>query len=103
MALYAWKQDVPIDTDAYADITARMDGATMPGLVVHLALEAEDGHLQYLDVWESKEACDAATEAVVHPAVGPVLRARDIRVPVEPPRVPVRLVEVRFADRVVPG
>lgn len=97
MGLYAWTQDVPIDKEAYADITARMGDAPMPGLLVHLALEREGGLLRYLDVWESEEACDAATEAVVHPAVHPVLIERGVHVAGEPPRVPVRLVEVRFA------
>lgn len=98
MGLYAWTQDVPIGREAYADITARMGDAPMPGLLVHLALEQADGHLRYLDVWESEEACTAATEAVVHPAVHPVLVERGIRIEGEPPRLPVRLVEVRFAD-----
>jgi hypothetical protein len=98
MGLYAWTQDVPIDAAAYADITARMGDAPMPGLVVHLALERPDGRLRYVDVWESEEACDAAFEAVVHPAVHPVLAARGIHVAGEPPREPLRLVEVRLAD-----
>jgi hypothetical protein len=103
MVLYAWTQDVPIGREAYADITARMGDAPMPGLLVHLALEQEDGRLRYLDVWESEEACEAATEAVVHPAVRAVLAARGVRVTGEPPRVPLRLVEVRFADAHRPG
>lgn len=103
MAFYAWTQDVPIDRDAYADITARMGDAPMPGLVVHLALEQPDGHLRYLDVWESQEACDAAFESVVHPAVHPVLAERGIRPAGEPPRVPVGVVEVRFPERALAG
>jgi hypothetical protein len=98
MGFYAWTQDVPIDVAVYADITARMGDATMPGLVVHLAMERADGTLRYLDVWESEEACDAAFEAVVHPAVHPVLLERQVRVQGEPPREPLRLVEVRLAD-----
>jgi hypothetical protein len=98
MKLYAWTQDVPIDRDAYADIAKRMGDASMPGLLVHLAMEQADGHLQYLDVWESEAECDAAFEAVVHPAVGPVLAERGIRVAGEPPRNPVRLLEVRLAS-----
>jgi hypothetical protein len=98
MGLFAWTQDVPIDAEAYADITSRMQGKTMPGLVVHLAMEREDGTLRYLDVWESEAACDAVMEAVVHPAVHPVLVERGIRVQGEPPRTPLRLLEVRLAD-----
>jgi hypothetical protein len=98
VAFYAWTQDLPIDADTYADITARMGDAVMPGLVVHVAMEGEDGRMRYLDVWESRELHDAAFEQVVHPAVGPVLRERQIRVDGEPPRTAVKVVEVRFAD-----
>ena len=98
MGLYAWTQDVPIDAEAYADITARMGDAAMPGLLVHLAMEREDGTLSYLDVWESQEACDKVFEQVVHPAVHPVLAERRVQVEGEPARRPLRLVEVRFAD-----
>lgn len=98
MSVYAWSQDVPIDTDAYAAITKRMDGAAMPGLIVHIALEQADGTLRYLDVWESEQACDAAFESVIHPAVHSVLKEREVHVQAEPPLTPLRVVEVRFAD-----
>lgn len=98
MSLFAWSQDVPIGADAYADITARMGGAAMPGLIVHIAVEQPDGTLRYIDVWESEQACDAAFESVVHPAVHPVLRERNVQVQGEPPKHPLRVVEVRFAD-----
>jgi hypothetical protein len=98
MSLYAWTQDLPIDTAAYEDITARMDGAAMRGLVVHIAVEQPDGTLHYIDVWESEQACDAAFESVIHPAVHPVLAERGIRVEGEPPRSPLRVVDVRFGD-----
>lgn len=96
--MYAWSQDVPIDADAYRDITARMGSTPMPGLIAHLALEQPDGRLRYLDVWESEEDCDAAMAAVVHPAVHPVLTRRGIHVEGEPPRTPLRVLDVRFAD-----
>ena len=98
MEFYAWEQDLPIDADAYADITARIGDSPMPGLIVHVAIEAADGHMRYLDVWASREEHDAAFAQVVHPAVGPVLAARDIRVAGEPPRTEVKVVEVRFGD-----
>lgn len=98
MSFYAWTQDLPIDAAAYADITTRMADARMPGLVVHVAIEEDDGRMRYLDVWSSKEEHDAAMEQVVHPAVGPVLADRGIQVAGEPPRNPVKVIDVRFAD-----
>lgn len=98
MSLFAWTQDVPIGTAAYAEINARMADAAMPGLVVHIAVEQPDGTLRYIDVWESEQACDAAFESVIHPAVHPVLQERQVRVTGEPPRTPLPVVDVRFAD-----
>lgn len=98
MALYAWTQDLPIDAATYADITARMGAAAMPGLVAHIAIEKPDGTLRYIDVWESEAQHDAAFEQVVHPAVHPVLQERGIQVRGEPARTPIDVLEVRFAD-----
>jgi hypothetical protein len=98
MSLYAWTQDVPIDADAYADIADRIADAKMPGLVAHIAMQRDDGTLHYLDVWESQEQHDAAFEQVVHPAVHPVLVERGVRAEGEPPRTPITVLEVRFAD-----
>lgn len=98
MAFYAWTQDLPIDADAYDDITGRIGTTPMPGLVVHVAIRTESGRMRYLDVWEDREQHDAAFATVVHPAVHPVLEARRVPVDGEPPRHPVDVVEVRFAD-----
>ena len=98
MSFYAWRQDLPINAGIYSDITARMGDAKMPGLVVHVAIENDDGTLQYLDVWESQESHDAAFEDVVHPAVHPVLQERGVHVQGEPPRTPLKVIDVRFAD-----
>jgi hypothetical protein len=98
MAFFAWTQDLPIDRSAYDDITARMGDSPMPGLVVHVAVEKADGKMHYLDVWESKEAHDAAFASVVHPAVHHVLMERQIHIEGEPPRSDIKVVEVRFAD-----
>jgi hypothetical protein len=93
MSLYAWTQDVPIDADAYAQIVARMDYVKLPGCLIHLALEKPDGTLRYIDVWDSKEACDAAFEKYIHPAVHPVLMERGIRVQGEPIRTELKVVD----------
>lgn len=98
MSFYAWSQDVPLDAAGYADVVANIGEQTMPGLVVHLAVENADGTMHYIDVWESKDEHDRAFETVVHPAVHPVLAARGIRPAGEPPRTPLKVVEVRLAD-----
>lgn len=98
MSLYAWTQDLPIDAGAYTEITDRIGDAEMPGAIVHIAIELPDGKLRYVDVWESEEACDAAFAAVIHPAVHPVLMSRNIVVDGEPPRIPLNVIDVRFAD-----
>jgi hypothetical protein len=98
MSLFAWTQNVPIDASAYRDIAARMGTAPLPGLLVHVAIEQPDGGISYLDVWDSEESCNASMASVVHPAVGPVLAARGIRPAGEPPRTPIKVIDVRFAD-----
>lgn len=98
MSFYSWTQELPIDAEAYAAIIARMGDAPMPGLVVHLAMEREDGSIHYLDVWESKESHDRAFAEVVHPVVGPVLAERGIRPAGEPPKIPIKVIDVRTAS-----
>jgi hypothetical protein len=61
-------------------------------------MQRPDGSVHYLDVWESEEACDKAFEAVIHPVVHPLLGEFDVQVAGEPPRDPVTVLEVRFAD-----
>ncbi len=97
MSLYAWTQDLPIDAETYREIATRIGDAGLPGLLVHIAVERPDGTMQYIDVWDSEQACDAAFAAVVHPAVRPVLRSRQVVVEGEPRRVPLNVVDVRFA------
>jgi hypothetical protein len=98
MSLYAWTQDLPIDAATYFEITDRLGEAKMPGCLVHLAIELPDGKMRYIDVWESEEVCDAAFAAIIHPAVHPVLMARGVVVNGEPPRVPLNVIDVRYAD-----
>ena len=96
--MFAWSQNVPINQAAYRDVTARMGEAKMPGLLVHLAIEEADGTLRYIDVWESEQACDEAFQAVIHPAVHGMLTERGIQVAGEPPRTPLKVIDVRYAD-----
>jgi hypothetical protein len=99
MSLFAWTQDVPINAEIYAKIVARIGDQTMPGLVVHLAIEKPDGTLRYIDVWESEADCDAAFEQVVHPAVHPELVANNVVVTEEPPRTPINVIDISFGER----
>ena len=96
--MFAWSQNVPINQAAYLDVTARMGEAKMAGLLVHLAIEEPDGTLRYIDVWESEQACNEAFETVIHPAVHGMLTDRGIHVAGEPPRTPLTVIEVRYAD-----
>ena len=96
--MFAWSQNVPIDQAAYRDVTARMGEAKMPGLLVHLAIEEADGTLRYIDVWDSEQACDEAFKTVIHPAVHGMLTERGIHVAGEPPRTPLTVIEVLYAD-----
>jgi hypothetical protein len=92
--MYAFEQDVPIDTEVYAKICEGIGDQIAPGFVLHIAIEREDGHLSYLDLWESKEDCERFTEERLHPVVGPVLAGAGVRVQAEPPRREVTVVDV---------
>src|SRR3954449_12097020 len=80
--VYAFTQDVPIDTDMYARITDAMGDEPMDGLLMHLCVRNPDGGLRYIDVWESEEQCTRAFEERVHPAVDKAFGGR--RPPGEP-------------------
>lgn len=67
--VYAWTQDIPIDSDFYRRITDRLGDEPMDGLLMHLAVRNPEGGLRYIDVWESKEQCDRAFDQRIHPAV----------------------------------
>ena len=102
MALFAWTQDVPIDEAAYRDIVSRLPDGALPGCLAHIAIRLPEGNLRYVDVWESEEACDAAFEQYIHPAVGPVLHERGIQVDGEPPRVLLDVIDFVASGVVTP-
>jgi hypothetical protein len=95
--MYAFEQDVPIDAAIYARIIAALGDEPPHGLIAHVAIERPDGHLSYLDVWETKADCDAFTEGRLHPVVGAALRAAGIRAE-EPPRREVNVIDAWGAD-----
>ena len=90
--VYAWTQDVPIDTEFYGRVTAAMGDEPMDGLLLHLAVRNPEGGLRYIDVWESREQCDRAFEERVHPAVDAAFGGA--RPPVEPRRHVLDVVEL---------
>ena len=94
--MYAFTQDVPVTKDIYLDIRKALGDEPLDGQLVHIVVERDDGLLRYIDVWESKEACDAAFEKRIHPAVFGVLKARNFRPASEPKRTEMPALEVAF-------
>jgi hypothetical protein len=92
--MYAYTQDVPIGEELYAKIRANLGTEPLPGLLVHIVVRRDGGLLRYIDVWESKEACDAAFEKFIHPAVYAAFKEAKFRPPGEPRRDEVSIVEL---------
>jgi len=84
--MYAFEQDVPINAEVHARILEGLGDEPPAGLIAHIALEREDGHLYYLDLWNSRDDCDRFTRERLHPVVSGALTAADIQVGQEPPR-----------------
>jgi aspartate/tyrosine/aromatic aminotransferase len=91
--VYAYTQDVPIDTDMYARITDALGSEPMDGLLLHLCVHNPDGGLRYIDVWESEEQCARAFDERVHPAVDAAFGGH--RPPGEPTVTRLDVVEAR--------
>jgi hypothetical protein len=89
--VYAYTQDVPIDTDGYARIIEAIGDEPMDGLLVHLCVRRPDGGLRYIDVWETEEQCGRAFAQRIHPAVDAAFGGR--RPPVEPTTVPLEVID----------
>jgi len=97
--MYAFIQDVPIGEDLYVKIRKALGDEPLEGLLVHVVLSREDGKLRYVDVWESKEACDAMFEKRIHPAVFSVFREAKFRPAGEPARQEMPAVEIAFGPQ----
>jgi hypothetical protein len=65
--------DVPITAEIYARIKDGLGPEQPPGLIAHLAWRTEGG-LRYVDVWRSKDDCEAFAENRLHPVVHPILQ-----------------------------
>jgi hypothetical protein len=92
--MYAFEQDVPINAAVYARIIEALGAETAPGLLAHIAIEREDGHLAYLDVWETKEDCERFTDVRLHPVIGAALQAAGIHPEGEAPRREVNVIDL---------
>jgi len=101
--VFAFTQDVPIDSTLYRRIVDGLGAQPPHGLILHLALERPEGGLRYLDVWESEADCDRFTEERLHPVVHPLLHERFGASPPEPPRTPLRPIDVWTPDRRTPA
>ncbi|MEO8899249.1 MAG: hypothetical protein ABI352_09685 [Candidatus Dormibacter sp.] len=91
---YAFTQDVPIDVSTYRRIIDGLGPTPPEGLIVHLAIERQEGGLRYLDVWESEEHWERFAAERLHPVVHPVLMELIGAQPPEPPRTPLSAVDV---------
>lgn len=100
--MYAFIQDVPIGEDLYVKIRKALGDEPFEGLLVHVVLGREDGKLRYVDVWESKEACDMAFEKRIHPAISSVFREAKFRPAAgEPGRQEMPALEIAFGAQSV--
>jgi hypothetical protein len=90
---YAFTQDVPIDAAFYERLVQAMGDEKPHGLIVHLALEREEGGLRYVDVWESEQDWNRFVDERLHPVIHGLLH--DIfgdDMPPEPEQTPLTVV-----------
>src|ERR1700722_9211894 len=81
--MYAFTQDLPITTDVYARIMEGIGTVPPSGCIVHAVLKI-DGGLRYVDIWESREACDRFLDERVHPVLQDAFNASGATLPPEP-------------------
>lgn len=67
--VHAYIQDVAIGEDLYRKVIDELGPEPLAGSILHLCVRLPGGRLQYIDVWESEEACEQAFDDRVHPAV----------------------------------
>lgn len=67
--VYAYVQDVPIGDELYWKIIDNLGPEPVAGSLMHLCVRDAEGHLRYIDVWESEQACTEAFAGRIHVAV----------------------------------
>jgi hypothetical protein len=96
---YAYQQDVPIKEDVYRRIVEKLGPEPLAGLITHVVVRRQDGNLRYIDVWESRAACDRAFAERIHPAVFAVFQEIGFRPDGEPTREGIEVVDVSIGRR----
>lgn len=93
--VYAFTQDVPIDSAFYQQISDGLGDTPPPGLVVHLAIERPEGGLRYIDIWETEQDWHRFGEQRLHPVVhGLLAGVFGDQLPPEPDQTPLSVVHV---------
>jgi hypothetical protein len=96
--MYAFTQDLPITTDVYARIMEGVGAEPPAGCLVHAVVRI-DGGLRYIDIWESRAACDLFLEERVHPVLQAAFSAAGATLPPEPVRDELELVDCNLFAR----
>jgi quinol monooxygenase YgiN len=100
--MYAFTQDLPISTDVYARIMEGVGTEPAAGCLLHAVVRLEGG-LRYIDVWESREACDRFLEERVHPVLQAAFSASGATMPGEPDRAEIEIVDLLMFPRTPAG
>ena len=96
--MYAFTQDLPITTDIYARIMEGIGPEPAAGCVMHAVVRIEGG-LRYIDIWDSREACDLFLEERVHPVLRAAFAAAGATLPAaEPERAEMDLLAVSVSS-----
>jgi hypothetical protein len=97
--MYAFTQDLPITTDVYDRIMEGIGTVPPSGCIVHAVLKIEGG-LRYVDIWESREACNRFLAERVHPVLQAAFSAAGATLPQqEPARSEFDVVDVKVSPR----
>ncbi|MGA8521989.1 MAG: hypothetical protein WB807_02925 [Candidatus Dormiibacterota bacterium] len=96
--MYAFTQDLPITTAIYERIMEGVGAEPPAGCLVH-AVARIDGGLRYIDIWESRAACDLFLEERVHPVLQAAFSAAGAKLPPEPARYELELVDCSLFSR----
>lgn len=95
---YAWTQDLPISAEMYGRIRDKLRSSNLDGLQAHMAIQADEGVIRYIDVWESREHFQRAMDQVIHPAVFSVFKELGVAPMAEPARNELSLIDFRTAN-----
>jgi hypothetical protein len=91
--MYAFTQDLPITAEIWFRLKEGIGPEPIRGLLLHVVTR-QGGGLRYIDVWESKEACDRFLDERVHPVLQAAFAGPGGQIPPEPPRDELDVVDV---------